>query len=236
MKAPFIVNSLSGTVAMFNNLIRISFLKSEIDRLLIYSGVFSLGLVVLRIWYTRELTFIYMPWNLFLAVVPYCLLKCVSPGLIRKPFPFALLFIAWLIFIPNTFYMITDLFHLFKRDNIPQWFDLVLLLSYAWNGLILGTLSIRQMEKMLAIRVPRLPGELFIAAMMFLNAFGVYLGRYLRFNSWDVLSNPFELFMDIGNLIVQPFEYKGAWAMILSFTAMMMIMYHMLKKLSRHLG
>jgi uncharacterized membrane protein len=221
---------------IFNNLIGFSFLKSEIDRLLVYSAFFSVGLVVMRIWYTRELTFMFMPWNLFLAVVPYCLLKFFSLKFMSNPFTFLLLFVVWLLFIPNTFYMITDLFHLFKRDNIPQWFDLILLMSFAWNGLVLGTLSIRQMEKLLAIRLPRLPGGVFIAAMMFLNAFGVYLGRYLRFNSWDVISNPFILFMDIAGLILQPFEYKGAWAMILSFTIMMMIMYQMLKKLSRQLG
>jgi uncharacterized membrane protein len=145
------------------------------------------------------------------------------------------LFCAWLLFIPNAFYMVTDLFHLYQRAHIPLWFDLVLLMSFAWNGLILGFLSIRQMEKMFARLFPRIPEGVFVAAIMFLNAFGVYLGRYLRFNSWDVVSSPFKLILEIGALVANPVDNLGAWAMILSFTLMMILIYEMLKKISRQL-
>jgi uncharacterized membrane protein len=131
--------------------------------------------------------------------------------------------------------MVTDLFHLYHREGIPLWFDLVLLMSYAWNGMVLGTMSIRHMEKTLEIMVPRLKEGWFVGAIMFLNAFGIYLGRYLRFNSWDIVANPFKLFIEMFDLVSRPVEHKAAWAMIISFTIMMTIMYQMLKKLSRQL-
>ncbi|RZK46375.1 MAG: DUF1361 domain-containing protein [Pedobacter sp.] len=232
------LNIISRQATLISGMLQLSFLKSEIDRLLTWSAIFSVSMVVVRIWYTNEYTFVFMPWNLFLAVVPYCLLQLFGHRVLSrsKTGAFALVFITWLLFVPNTFYMITDLFHLYQRDTVPKWFDLVLLMSFAWNGLILGTLSIRKMEKLLAIRFPGLPGNLFVASMMLLNAFGVYLGRYLRFNSWDVVANPFDLFLQILDLVFQPTDYKGAWAMILSFAVMMTIMYQMLKKLSRRLG
>ncbi|RYY15263.1 MAG: DUF1361 domain-containing protein [Chitinophagaceae bacterium] len=216
---------------------RLSFIKSEIDRLIGYAILFSLSLVIFRIWYTRELTFMFMPWNLFLAYLPYQLLKIYTPSVkdLKSRMVFSAVFVAWLLLIPNAFYMITDLFHLFQRENIPLWFDLVLLMSFAWNGMILGFLSVRQMEKNLLTIMPAMQEGLFAGGIMFLNSFGVYLGRYLRFNSWDIISNPFSLAKDIVLLIIHPMENRAAWAMIMAFTIMMMIIYKMLKKLSRQL-
>jgi uncharacterized membrane protein len=216
---------------------RLRFLKSELDRMLVYSMLFSIALVVARVAYSRELIFVFMPWNLFLAYLPYQLLRLGMPMFERSGsrLQFTGLFCAWLLFIPNAFYMVTDLFHLYQREHIPLWFDLVLLMSFAWNGLILGFLSIRQMEKMFAGMFPRIPEGVFVAVIMFLNGFGVYLGRYLRFNSWDVVSSPFKLILEVGALIANPVDNLGAWAMIISFTLMMILIYEMLKKISRQL-
>jgi len=216
---------------------QLRFLKSEIDRLLGYSVMFSLSLVLFRIWYSHELTFIYMPWNLFLAYVPYQLLKTYKPKIrgLESQVAFLGIFIVWLLFIPNAFYMITDLFHLFQREKVPLWLDLVLLMSYAWNGMIFGFLSVRQMEKNLLEMLPKLAPSMFVGSMMFLNAVGVYLGRYLRFNSWDIITNPFSLAVEICQLFAHPLENRAAWAMILAFTVMMTIIYTMLHKLSKQL-
>ena len=83
--------------------------------------------------------------------------------------------------------------------------------------------------------VPGLREGLFAGGIMFLNSFGVYLGRYLRFNSWDIISNPFSLVENIWLLVVNPVDNRAAWAMIFAFTIMMTIIYKMLKKLSRQL-
>jgi uncharacterized membrane protein len=226
------------TFNLFLSISRLSFLKSEIDRLLGYAVLFCLSLVIFRIWYSGELTFMYMPWNLFLAYVPYQLLRLHKPSLVNATGKIiaAVVFISWLLFIPNAFYIITDLFHLFQRNKIPLWFDLVLLMSFAWTGIVFGFLSIRQMEKNLTSIFPGMKEGIFVGLMMFLNSGGIYLGRYLRFNSWDVLSNPLSLIKEITLLIIHPFENKAAWAMILTFTIMMTIIYQMLKKLSRHLS
>jgi uncharacterized membrane protein len=230
------------------------FLRTEMDRLLTLSMVFSCLLVGARMLHTGRITFLSMVWNLFLAYVPYFITTCLSrrpQWVTRKPL-FTLFFIAWLLFIPNSFYIITDLFHLgdhsgagltgktaLSRANdrqAPQWLDLALIFSFAWNGLLLGVLSVRQMEKIMEPFLPARHDIFFLYPVMWLNALGVYTGRYLRYNSWDVITNPFQLFWDIAGMITHPLRNQYAWDMIFCFFILMTLMYLMLKRISKALA
>jgi uncharacterized membrane protein len=209
--------------------------KTEIERLLILSSLFSVALSLLRVAYANELMFITLNWNLFLAVVPYGITRWLMarPDWVEKSGRFLFAFVSWLLFIPNAFYILTDLFHMDQKTVMPQWFDLALILSFAWNGLLLGVLSMRQMEKILELRIGLSSSWLFVYPMMLLNAFGIYLGRYLRYNSWDVLSDPLSLFKDIVHLVIHPLRNWHDWSMVLCFAVLMALMYETLKKLSK---
>lgn len=209
--------------------------RNELDRMLTASVLFSVAMIMVRILYTGRYTFLFLVWNLFLAYLPYLLTNWLQqrPGLIRNKWKFMALFGVWLLFIPNSFYIITDLFHLANYYTIPVWFDLALILSFAWNGLLLGILSVRQMEKMVQWWLPANSGWLFIYPIMWLNAFGMYIGRYLRFNSWDVVTNPFQLLADISSLLLHPVQNKFAWSMVCCFSILMTLIYGTLKKISK---
>jgi uncharacterized membrane protein len=211
--------------------------RSEIDRLLIASTLFSCLLVVLRVIHTHSLQFIWMGWNLFLAYLPYLLSTWLTVKQPRRLF-LLILSIVWLLFIPNTFYILTDLFHLIDRrhPHSPEWYDLALIFSFAWNGLLLGVLSIRQMEKLLLPARAALRSHFFLYPTMFLCALGVYIGRYLRYNSWDVLSNPLALTVDILGMIIHPLRNGSAWTMIACYTVLLCFVYNMLKKMSQALA
>ncbi|MFI5156081.1 MAG: DUF1361 domain-containing protein [Chitinophagales bacterium] len=212
--------------------------SSEAGKLLTVSAIFSSGLVMVRIIHTGKLTFVSLVWNLFLAYVPYFLSHFISGRTWMKDKKlFALLFfLVWIFWIPNSFYIITDLFHLSDELNlssVPAWYDLILISSFAWNGMLLGILSVREMEKIFWSHV-RIKHELFfLYPVMWLNALGVYTGRYLRFNSWDAIMSPFQLFMDIGEVLIHPAKYPGAWAMILCFSIWLTLIYLTLKRVSR---
>ncbi|WP_431217905.1 DUF1361 domain-containing protein [Puia sp. P3] len=75
-------------------------------------------------------------------------------------------------------------------SRVPEWFDLSLILSFAFNGLLLGVLSVRQMERLFLPNPTTIGSWLFLYPIMVLNALGVYTGRYLRYNSWDIISDP----------------------------------------------
>ncbi|MGN6419140.1 MAG: DUF1361 domain-containing protein [Pseudobacter sp.] len=207
----------------------------EIDKTLVLSVLFSVALIMARMVYTGTLTYVFLIWNIFLGALPYFITRTISknPALTASRFRFILVFLLWLFWMPNSFYIITDLFHLGSTPNMPRWYDLALILSCAWNGLLLGVLSVRQMEKILQERAPKISGWWFIVPVMFLNAWGVYIGRFLRFNTWDIVSNPFVLMADILDMLVHPVENRYAWGMVLCYSVMMGIMYLTLKQLSR---
>ena len=71
--------------------------------------------------------------------------------------------------------------------------------------------------------------------IIFLNAFGIYLGRYMRFNSWDIISNPMALFGEIVNRFVDPIHHPGTWGMTLSYGFLFIIGYFCLKLFQRSL-
>lgn len=200
------------------------------------STCFSCVLVVLRIIHTGKPMFLWLIWNLFLAYVPYLLSSWLA---LRQPTRWRLLVPSaiWLLFIPNSFYILTDLFHLIdcRNPRVPAWFDLSLIFSFAWNGLLLGVLSVRQMEKLARPIIGTYWGGFFVYLVMGLSALGVYAGRYLRFNSWDILTNPFQLTLDMTLLIIHPLRSQQAWGMIACYTILLSFIYQMLKKLSHAL-
>lgn len=177
----------------------------------------------------------FLVWNLFLAYVPYFITNWLqfNPDWIQKRWKFAGAFLCWLLFIPNSFYILTDLFHLRSYWTMPMWYDLALLLSFAWNGLLLGIISVRQMERIMRLLVRYKHEMYFIVPIICLNAFGIYIGRYLRFNSWDIIASPFSLAIDILNILIHPITYINAWGMIGLYTFLLCFIYITIQQINK---
>jgi uncharacterized membrane protein len=214
---------------------KIFYSLTEVEKMLLLSVLFSILLVAIRAVITNTLVFIFLPWNLFLAAVPFL----ITTGLFKyrsitnKRWKMGFLLVAWILFLPNSFYIITDLFHLKPREESSRWFDLTLIFSFAWNGFLMGILSVRQMEKVVASRFSLQNTLLFVFPVMWLIAIGVYIGRFLRFNSWDIISNPFELLQEIGYMMIHPLQHFSTWGMIACFAAFMTIAYLSMKKMAK---
>jgi len=212
-----------------NFLFRFYFSRNDAEQILILCCLFSVGLMTFRVVYTGHLLFVFLVWNLFLAFVPYAISKNMSNALAKSKWKFFLSALVWLLFIPNSFYIITDLFHLDMNEDAPLWYDLALLLSFAWNGLLFGILSVRQMEKVFENNFNKKLGMLFILPLMALNGFGVYIGRYLRFNSWDVVTSPFQLISDMVYLFIHPICNRFDWSMIVCYAILLLLIYYTMK-------
>ncbi len=133
------------------NLLRVYLKNNELERSIILSCLFSCLMITARILYTGQLLFIFLLWNLFLAYLPYAIPLLLTQQWIKDKVKFAAAFTCWIIVLPNSFYIITDLFHLGINNDVPLWFDLALIFSFAWNGLVMGVLSIWEMEKRLTL-------------------------------------------------------------------------------------
>ena len=217
-----------------NSFYRIYSSRNERTQILILCTLFSLALQTLRIIYTGHLMFSFLVWNLFLAFIPYILSSKMETWIKQEKKWKALgASVVWLLFVPNSFYIITDLFHLDMNQVVPLWFDLALLLSFAWNGLLFGIVSVRQMEKAFETYFNKKFDLLFILPIMCLNGLGVYVGRYLRFNSWDVITNPLQLISDIVDLFIHPIQNRLDWSMIVCYTLLLTLIYVTVKKLSK---
>jgi len=195
---------------------------------------FSLSLLIIRIIKTGRLSYGFLAWNLFLAYVPYFISEWLNrhPHILANRIKLFVLVFTWILFMPNSFYILTDLFHLNNMSKGDSWYDLTLILSFAWNGILFGILSIYKMEMLLKNSKGRFIAGLIICAVMWLNAFGVYIGRFLRFNSWDIFMNPFSLVPEIVDIVFNPYDYRYAWAMSFCFAFFMAILYYTTKRLS----
>lgn len=201
--------------------------------ILILSSIFSLVLVTFRIYYTNLPTFRFLIWNLFLAWIPYgiSLILLVYGKQIKSKILIFFLLSTWLLFFPNSPYILTDLYHLGPKIYVPLWYDLVLILSFAWNGVFLGFLSLSNVQHFIKERTNNITSWIFAFGALCLSAFGIYLGRYLRWNSWSILTQPEKLFWDIIDRIIHPFTHLETLAMTAIFSTFLIIAYLTLKVL-----
>ena len=153
--------------------------------MLLLSIAFTMALLVVRFFYSGTSDYRFYGWNTFLAAIPYLastqLLRCKKINATSIS-----LLIGWLLFFPNAPYIITDLFHYEERPPVPYWYDLMLVISAAWNGLILGMISLMNVEIFLSRHLKPWLVKLSVFISFLLCGYGIFIGRFLRFNSWDI--------------------------------------------------
>lgn len=201
-----------------------------------------LALSIVRVFASATPTFLFLNWNLFLAFIPWAASSALLlyPKLQQKKWAVVSVLGVWLLFFPNAPYILTDLFHLkYSALTMPLWFDLVLILSFAWVGLMFGFMSLWDIEKILKSYVSQSRLKRFFSAglaipvvssfLLFIGSFGIYLGRYLRWNSWDIIAEPFALIYDIGDRFINPFAHPQTWGVTLFMGLFLNVVYWSLR-------
>jgi uncharacterized membrane protein len=153
----------------------------------------AVALVSVRVAFSRDLRQAYLIWNLFLAWLPlfFCLASVrVSQAVGRRHWKFWALAASWLLFLPNAPYIFTDLIHLGPRGRPHFWVDLVLILLCAWTAALLGFVSLYVMQRMVSRRFGSVGGWAFVLLISGLTGVGICMGRFMRWNSWDLILNP----------------------------------------------
>lgn len=175
--------------------------------MLLSSGM-SVVLLSFRMYMTGQPAYIFLCWNLFLAWIPFLCALCLDEvrEYPRRKLLRRMIFLVWLVFFPNSPYIITDLFHLHPRPGMPLWFDLFLLISFAWNGLMLGFASLMVVQRWMSYVLSARLNWILVGLLMFACGYGVYLGRFERWNSWDVLAQGGTLGANIFHQVIDPFS------------------------------
>lgn len=197
-----------------------------------FATLFCLGLLVLRDWQYRRGAQHWLIWNLFLAWLP--LLGALAaynlhalPHRLRW-LPIIGFAVLWLLFLPNAPYLITDIIHLKPYAPVPLWYDLITLVAFAWTGSFLGLVSLYLMQELVRRTFGSVASWLFVAGVLLLNGFGIYFGRFLRWNSWDVVTQPSRLVWELADGLLHPLEHTHTLTFAGLFTLLFSAVYFML--------
>lgn len=193
---------------------------------------FSLSLLALRVIATHSPMYLFLVWNLILAMIPWFMTTWTGFHTKKMSGPARLVgTVLWILFFPNSPYILTDLFHLHKPGDMPLWFDLIMILSFATTALVFGLWSLHALETALRNTYKSWQVEIFIVCMLFASGFGVYLGRYLRFNSWDLFSMPGSLLSEILHRFTSPSAHPRTWGMTLVLGIFLNLIYALSKRI-----
>lgn len=133
--------------------------------------------------------------------------------------------LAWIFFLPNTWYVLTDFIHVYETGEISELYDIALISSLVFCGFMLGLASLFLVHKQLLKRLSELKSYLFIEAAILLSSFAIYLGRDLRWNTWDVVTNPGGLVLNITDRILDPLGHLRALNITALFFVFLSVVY-----------
>lgn len=206
---------------------------------LAFATMLCVALLAARAVYTGNIARFHMLWNLFLAWLPMLgalIAYNLSKRTGRARWLLILPFLGfWLLFFPNAPYILTDMMHLRSIPNVPLWYDLILLVSFAWTGAFLGLVSLYLMQSVVRRAAGNLVSWAFTLGVLGLAGVGVYLGRFPRWNSWDLLTEPAAILADIWGPLSNPLAHSRAFVFSLLFSLCLAAMYFVMVSVI-HLG
>lgn len=212
-----------------NNIKHLIFRNFKTLSILILCSFVSVFLLMIRLKITHSFYLLFLVWNLFLAVIPYCISFYLKEKKNLKKWHFIIWSCGWLLFLPNAPYIITDLIHLQLSDGPMVIIDFIVISSFAIAGLLFYLVSVKDMELLFRENFNKKLQIALITILPFLCGFGIYLGRFLRFNSWDILQDPSSLVITVANIIIFPSTHWLAWTVTLGFGGFLWIGQRLLK-------
>jgi uncharacterized membrane protein len=193
---------------------------------LVAASALCVATVEYRGHHTGDSFYRFLIWNLVLAWVPFVLALGAYVSARRSNGVAATaLGVLWLLFFPNAPYLLSDFIHLHESRATPLWYDALMLAAFAWTGLLLGFASLYLMQMIWRQRAGTLLSWLGVVTALALGSLGVYLGRFLRFNSWDALVRPRAIAHVIANELENPFRHPVLAASLVALTASLTIGY-----------
>ncbi len=200
---------------------------------LLACGAFPIAMLVARSTVNQQLSYGFLVWNLFLAALPVPLALVVDwASRHRRSALGVASWVVWLLLFPNSPYLVTDLIHLEEHPPTPLWFDALILVSAAVAGLLAGFVSLHIVQAAVTRRWGGRKGWAMAVLVLGLTGFGVYLGRFARFNSWDLLTRPRHFLYDVGSAVTARDSPRAVVVTVL-FSSFLIVTYATVEMLGR---
>lgn len=188
----------------------------------------SVLLLLGRVFASDSTRYFFLIWNLGLAIIP----PLLAWGLVRRVKKYGWLqwqqmglSVLWLMFLPNSFYLITDYLHLRATYEASLLFDVIMITSFVVNGLILGYISVFLVHRELLRKVTPVQAHVFIGLVFLVCSFAVHLGRYSRWNTWDILLKPAGLLFDVSDQFINPAAHSETYVTTLALSMLIASLY-----------
>jgi uncharacterized membrane protein len=198
--------------------------------LLVLASGACVALVLARQLHSHTTHYRFLIWNLALAWIPLALAAMAHTfAASRRRVAYVLLVptaVAWLLFFPNAPYLLTDFLHITESyDNVPAWYDVMMITWFAWVGLLLGIASLLLMQEIAVRAWGRAWSWVAVVAATVLGSVGIYLGRFLQWNSWDVFHSPLAMARRVWQNVTQPTADLRAFAFTVSYALLFLFVY-----------
>jgi len=203
---------------------------------LFISTLVTIGLIVAGSIKSHSTYFNFLIYNMMLAYIPVLLAFWLTLRLKKSAWLSTgniIISILWLSFLPNSFYMITDLIHSQNAIGIDLLYNIVLIIACIFNSLVAGYISLYLIHWELLKRFYYRKVHLVIAIILLLCSFAIYLGRFLRWNSWDVVFNPAGLLFDVTDTIASPSTHPDVFATTITFFLLLSSIYIVMWQITR---
>jgi len=203
---------------------------------LLFSTIASILLILIGMEKSKSSFFFFLIVNEALAYIPLLLAWWLTLRLPKTPWlslSNLLITFLWLGFLPNSFYMITDLIHVNTAIGIDLLYNIVLVFMCIFNSLIAGYISLYLIHWELLKRFYYRYVHIFIGLVILLCSFAIYLGRFLRWNSWDVIINPAGILFDVSDSIASPSTHPQVFSTTASFFLLLTAMYVVIWQITR---
>jgi uncharacterized membrane protein len=187
----------------------------------------DVGLLIFRIILTDSHRYSFIPWNLFLAWVSFALAGMLVRGLDHgrwRSWRNISLTVLWLIFLPNTWYVLTDFIHVVPTGEISQLYDIVMISLLVFIGFSLGFAGLFMIHRELIKRWGVGRSYLAVESIILLSSFAIYIGRDLRWNTWDVIANPGGVLVNVSDSL-DPFGNPRAFNVTALFFILISLLY-----------
>jgi len=197
-------------------------------KILLFTSLSSVWLFLFGVIFYDSGFLWFLNWNLFLAWLPLISAWMLCHHLKKNRWLSVqgiVWSVVWLVFLPNSFYIASDFVHLKVTATRALLFTIVMLMSFTINGMILGFSSLYLVHRELVKRLKPTTAHGVVTGVLLLSSFAIYLGRYLRWNTWDLLINPAGLIFDISDRLINPSSYAETFRITFVFFVLLSSLY-----------